>query len=87
VAGVPARSADPAPRAVLINLTVTNPSQTSFFSVDPAGGTIRASDLNFAPGQTRANLVVAQVGIDGRVRLYNAEGTAHAVIDLLGWFS
>jgi hypothetical protein len=87
VAGVPARSADPAPRAVLINLTVTNPSQTSFFSVDPAGGTIRASDLNFAPGQTRANLVVAPVGIDGRVRLYNAEGTAHAVIDLLGWFS
>jgi murein DD-endopeptidase MepM/ murein hydrolase activator NlpD len=87
LAGVPAMSADPPPRAVLLNLTVSNPSQTSFFSVDPVGGAIRTSDLNFAFGQTRANLVVAPVGADGRVRLFNAAGTAEAIIDLLGWFS
>jgi hypothetical protein len=86
-AGVPTMGVDVPPKAVLINVTVTNPTQYSYFAVDPVGAAVGASDLNFAPAQTVANLVVAQVGPDGRVRVYNSAGTADLIVDVYGWFS
>jgi len=38
-------------------------------------------------GQTAANLVVAKVGTDGQISLYNGRGTVHLVADVVGWFS
>ncbi|MDQ4107682.1 MAG: NHL repeat-containing protein, partial [Actinomycetota bacterium] len=63
-AGVPVSGVS----AVVLNVTVTEPSAGGFLNVFPSG-TARplASSVNFRPGQTVANLVVAKVGNDGGV--------------------
>ena len=45
-----------------------------------------AANLNFGPGQTVANLVVAKVGTNGQVSVYNATGTTHVIADVAGWY-
>ena len=45
-----------------------------------------ASDLNYATGETRANLVVVQLGAGGKVSLF-ASTQAHVVVDVAGYFS
>ncbi len=44
-----------------------------------------ASSLNFGPGQTVANLVIAKVGTDGGVSILNAAGSTHVIADVAGW--
>jgi hypothetical protein len=57
--------------AVVPNVTVTEPAGTGWLTLYPTGAAQpNASDLNFAPGETRPNLVVVQVGTDRRVRLF-----------------
>ncbi|HEX2118934.1 MAG TPA: delta-60 repeat domain-containing protein, partial [Acidimicrobiales bacterium] len=81
--GVPAGGA----AAVLLNVTVTEPTEVSFLTAWPAGRPRPvASNLNVAPGQTAANLVVAKVGRFGSVDLYNNAGSAHVIADLAGWY-
>ena len=43
-------------------------------------------DLSLVRGQTASNLVLATVGRDGRIRLRNAAGSVHLVVDLAGWY-
>jgi hypothetical protein len=82
VGGVPANAT-----AVVVNLTVTQPSAQTFVTAYPAGETRpTASNLNVVGGQTRPNLVVARVGAGGRVSLYNFNGDTHLVADVVGWF-
>ncbi|HEX3622441.1 MAG TPA: VCBS repeat-containing protein [Acidimicrobiales bacterium] len=84
VAGVPATGVS----AVLLNVTVTQPTAGGFLSVFPSGTTRPlASSLNFAPGQTVPNLVVAKVGADGKVDVYNDAGATHVIFDVVGWFA
>ena len=45
-----------------------------------------ASNLNFVPGQTVANLVMVKVGTDGKVKIYNAAGQVHVIFDVVGYF-
>jgi hypothetical protein len=45
-----------------------------------------ASSLNVAQGATIANLVIAKVGANGRVRLYNQAGGVHLIADVTGYF-
>ncbi len=82
--GVPTTNVD----SVVLNVTVTDPSSYGFVTVFPAG-TDRpsSSNLNFMPGLTVPNLVIAKVGSDGRVNLYNSEGTTHLIADVTGWFN
>lgn len=85
VAGVPATGVD----AVALNVTATNGTAlNSFLTVFPAG-TDRplASNLNFTPGSTVPNMVVARVGANGRVNIYNNSGTADVIADVQGWYS
>ena len=42
--------------------------------------------MNFAAGQTVANLVTVKVGGDGNVMLYNAAGSTHVIFDVVGWY-
>ena len=83
VGGVPLSGED----AVVLNVTVTGPSQAGWATVFPAG-VVRplASNLNFAAGETVANLVIAKVGAGGKVSVYNAFGTADVIVDVMGWF-
>jgi hypothetical protein len=74
--------------AVVLNVTVTEATAASFVTVYPSGAERpTASNLNFLPGQTVPNLVVAKVGADGNVDLYNLQGNVHLVADVAGWFS
>ena len=73
--------------AVMMNVTVTAPTTTSFLTVWPSGLPLpNASNLNFVRDQTVANLVVAPVGADGRVNLFNFAGQTDVIADIVGVF-
>jgi hypothetical protein len=75
-------------KAVVANLTVTNPTGASFLTAWPSDAPRpTASDLNMVPGQTVPNLVVVKLGADGKVNLYNLAGTTDAVLDVVGYYT
>lgn len=80
--GVPASGVS----GVVMNVTVTNPTASSFLTLSP-GGRARplASQLNFVPNQTVPNLVFVATGTDGTVDIYNAGGETHVIADVVGW--
>jgi hypothetical protein len=81
--GVPASGVG----AVVLNVTVTEPSQQGFLTVFPTGAARpNASNLNFVAGQTIPNLVIAKVGTNGQVSIYNNLGNTHVIADVVGWF-
>ncbi|MHB8509956.1 MAG: hypothetical protein ACYDGR_15150, partial [Candidatus Dormibacteria bacterium] len=74
--------------AVLLNITATNPSSTSFLTAFPAGGQVPvASNVNFVAGQTSANRAIVPVGNSGMVSLHNSLGAVDVVVDVSGWFT
>jgi hypothetical protein len=84
VGGVPASGVG----AVAVNVTATQPTVGGYFTVWPAGQPQpNASNLNFSGGQTIPNLVIAKVGTNGQISIFNASGCTHAIIDVVGWFS
>ena len=83
--GVPAVGAG----AVVLNVTAVTPAASGFVTVFPTGAARPvASNLNFVGGQVVPNLVVAKLGVGGKVSLYNAPGSGpiHLVADVAGWF-
>ncbi len=89
VGGVPlTTSTSPVPpKAVVLNVTVTNGSSPSYLTAFPDGAALPlASDLNFGRAQTVPNLVVVAVGANGKVDLFNAFGTTDVVADVVGWY-
>ena len=84
VGGVPASGVS----AVVLNVTVTEPTAAGFLTAHATGGRRPvSSNLNFIPGQTVPNLVVAPVGADGTATLFNGSpGTLHLVADVAGYF-
>jgi hypothetical protein len=83
VAGVPANAT-----AVVLNLTATDATAASYVTATPTGGVIpTASNLNFAAGQTIANLVTVQVGAGGAIDLYNIHGLVDLVADVVGYYT
>lgn len=81
--GIPASGVS----AVVLNVTVTEPTAVSFLTAWPAGDARPlASNLNCIPGQTVPNLVVVKVGEGGRVNLYNDIGSVHVAGDVAGWY-
>lgn len=80
--GVPATDVG----AVMLNVTVTQPTAVGYITVWPAqADQPNASNLNFTPGQTVANLVLARVGAGGNVDLFNSAGDTHLIVDVVGW--
>ena len=83
VGGVPSNA-----KAVALNVTVTEPTDGSFLTVWPAGdGRPEASSVNMVPGQTVPNMVLARVGADGKISIYNNTGSTHVVVDVIGAFA
>ncbi|MFJ4676471.1 N-acetylmuramoyl-L-alanine amidase [Kitasatospora sp. NPDC088783] len=73
--------------AVVLNVTATNPTSPSYVAVYPDGQQrTSASNLNFTPGQTVPNLVVVPV-VNGRVDLYNNDGTVDLIADISGYYT
>ena len=84
VGGVPASGVG----AVVLNVTVTEPTQASFLTVYPTGQALpNASNLNFVANQTVPNLVVAKVGSGGTVSVNLHDGATHLIFDVVGWFA
>jgi Fibronectin type III domain len=74
--------------AVVMNVTVTNPTASSFLTVWPAGAARPlTSNLNFVAGQTVPNRVIATLGAGGRVSIFNPAGSVDIVVDVGGWFT
>lgn len=74
--------------AVVMNVTVDNPTDSSFLTAWPSGeGRPIVSNLNFVPGQTVPNLVTVKVGANGRVNLFNSTGWVHVIADVVGYYT
>ncbi len=74
--------------AVVLNVTVTNASAGSFLRVTPTGAPpSNISNVNFAAGQTKANLVTVPIGAGGKIDLFTAVGSTHVIVDAVGYYS
>ena len=84
VGGVPSSDVS----SVALNVTVDSPTGNGFLTVSPTGEPRpTASTHNFVPGQTIANMVIAKVGANGQISIYNYSGATHVVADVIGYFS
>jgi hypothetical protein len=81
--GVPATGA----KAVVLNVTVVNPTAASALTVWPDGVPRPvSSDLNFTAGQTVPNLVVVKLSASGQIDIFNVFGTTNVIVDVVGWY-
>jgi len=81
--GVPTSGVD----AVAINVTVVSPTASNFLRVYPSGTTPpNASNINFLAGQTIPNMVIVKLGVDGKIAIYNEQGSTQVIVDVVGWF-
>jgi len=83
VCGVPSSA-----KAVSANLTVTGPTAPGNLVLFPTGTTPGTSTLNYAGAQTRGNNAVVSLsaGAQVSIRCNQASGTAHAILDVNGYF-
>lgn len=77
--------------AVALNVTAVTPSASGYVTAWGSDTTLndappQAMDLNFKAGDVIPSLVIAQVGANGQVSLYNSNGSTHLVADVVGWF-
>src|ERR1035437_7918162 len=74
--------------AVVLNVTVVDPTGLGYVTAYADGATRQdASNLNFVAGQTVPNLVIAPVGANGMVDLYNgSSGTIQLIADVSGYY-
>lgn len=74
--------------AVVLNLTGTEPTQSTFVTAYPTGAARpTASNLNLVPGETRPNQVTVALGADRKVSLFNNAGSVHLVADFAGYYA
>jgi hypothetical protein len=74
--------------AVIMNVTVTTTSASSFLTIYPAGvPRPLASNLNWVGGRTVSNLVEVAVGVNGQVTVYNGAGSTDVIFDVSGYVS
>ena len=71
----------------MLNITATDPAGATYVTAWAYGDARpQASSLNVAAGETRPNLVLAEVGEGGYVSLYNHSAEVHLVVDVIGFF-
>lgn len=72
--------------AVVLNVTVTEPTGPGFVTVFPCGAAQPiASNLNYTTDQTIPNMVITKIGAAGRICLFNTNPT-QLVVDVTGYF-
>ena len=79
----------PSVTGVLLNVVGITGSNTTHLSVFPdalpPGQDPTTSNLNLAPNAIKANLVFVPVGTDGKVRIFNNQGSTDVVADVVGY--
>ena len=74
--------------AVMANVTVTGTTTSGYLTVWPAGSTQpTASNLNWSPGDTVANLVAVPVSPSGQISVYNSAGSTNVIVDVESWYT
>jgi uncharacterized repeat protein (TIGR01451 family) len=77
-------------KAVAVNMTVTGPTGNGYLRAYAASlpSAPPTSVLNFAAGATRANDAIVALSPAGELAVYNgmSAGTAHLVVDVVGYF-
>jgi hypothetical protein len=82
-AGVPATGVG----AVSVNVTAVTPTSDGNLTIFPSGfAQPPTSNLNFRKGQVVSNAVIAKVGADGTISIFNSAGNSHIIVDINGWF-
>lgn len=85
IAGVPASGVT----AVALNITVAGPTGNGYIEAY-ADGTTRptTSNMNYTTGENLATQVIAPVGADGKVELYNGmtSGKTDLIADVVGYY-
>ncbi len=72
--------------AAALTLTVIEPDQSGYATLFPTGSKRPiASALNYASGETIANMQLVQIGSGGNVSVYSLR-TGHFVVDVTGYF-
>ena len=89
VTGTPLPGNDTIPNVpglvVAVNVTVTETAAPGYVVVYDCGALPSTSNLNFAAGETRANLVFVRLSGDGRV-CFHTSATVHLLADIFGYF-
>jgi hypothetical protein len=82
--GIPAGA-----KTVILKVTAADPTANGgYLTVWPtsAGSTPpNVSNLNFNAGMNIPNLVITQIGTDGKINIFNAFGSTHVLVDVLGY--
>ncbi|MEX1105946.1 MAG: DUF1501 domain-containing protein [Ilumatobacteraceae bacterium] len=74
--------------AVMLNVTATDATDSSFLTVWDAGSAHPGtSNLNVSPRTTAANAAVAALGTDGRLSIATNTGSTHVVVDVMATFA
>jgi hypothetical protein len=73
---------------VVMNVTVVNPTSSSFLTVFPQGATRpTASSLNWGANQSATpNAVTVDVPASGQVSFFNLAGTVNVIADIVGYY-
>ena len=83
VAGVPTAGVS----AVVVNLQLVSGTASSNLKVWPDGSAKPAATaLLYDAGDRLANMITVKLGAGGRIRVANAAGEAHVVLDLAGYY-
>ena len=76
-----------AAQAVSLNVTAHDPTDFGFVTVFPCGEPVpNASNLNFRPGETSPNAVIARLGQAGDVCIFSSAAT-HLLVDVNATFA
>ncbi|MFF2817807.1 protease pro-enzyme activation domain-containing protein [Kitasatospora cineracea] len=76
-------------KAVVLNVTVTNPREDGHLTLYPSGQSAPdTSNLNWSAGQTVPNMVTVPVGPDGTVMIKNGSWSfTDVLVDVFGYYS
>jgi hypothetical protein len=74
--------------AAVLNVAVTGTTGASFLTIYPTGQPRPlAANLNWVPGDTVSNRVMAKLGTGGKVTVFNNVGGTDVVVDVGGWYT
>jgi len=73
--------------AVVVNVTVVDPTASSHVDVWPTGAAQpNVSNVNFTPGETVPNLAEVKIGDGGQISLFNRNGSVDVIVDVVGYY-
>ncbi len=72
--------------AVVVNVTAAATTSSGYLSIWPNGGTRpTVSSLNWTAARDVPNLAMVRLGEGGSISVFNAAGTTHLIVDVMGF--